>query len=97
MCAGRHGFASSSDDGAKVWEVASGKLIVKLPGSGGYTPCVIFSPDGRTLFAGRGGSCASGGCPRAAKCACSTWWANYTYAAAFSADGKPSATGNLAP
>ena len=86
-------LASSSDDGAKVWEVASGKLIVKLPGSGGYTPCVIFSPDGRTLFAGGGGFLREWRLPSGREVRLFDVGANYTYAAAFSADGKTLATG----
>jgi WD40 repeat protein len=39
----------------KVWDVATGRDVVTLPGEPDFFPCIGFSPDGSTLFANRTG------------------------------------------
>ena len=45
--------ATAHDDGkARVWETATGKLLLELHGHDGQVKCVIFSPDGARLVSG---------------------------------------------
>src|SRR5262249_9721725 len=85
-------LASGGDDGTTVWEVATGRMLIK-PAGHEYTPCVAFTPGGKSLITGGGGflrerSIADGRVVRSFDTGIT-----YTYAAAFSADGKTLATG----
>ncbi len=52
-----------------LWEVATGKLIRKMPGYGSNVLSLCFFPDGKTLAAGRNGKRASGRWPPAGESA----------------------------
>jgi WD40 repeat protein len=88
-------LATGGDDGPKVWEVASGSQLVKLRGAdtSSYTPCVIFSPNGRSLIAGGAGFLREWRLPTGSPGRSFDVGKVYTYAAAWSPDGKTLATG----
>jgi serine/threonine protein kinase/WD40 repeat protein len=53
---------ASGGRGGKLWDIATGKLVLNLPSLGGYLTGLAFSPDGRklagsnkTVFGGEGG------------------------------------------
>ncbi|KIG15930.1 High-affnity carbon uptake protein Hat/HatR [Enhygromyxa salina] len=45
---------ASKDQTARLWDVASGKLISTLEGHSGFVLAVAFSPDGNHIAAGQG-------------------------------------------
>ncbi|HZS05184.1 MAG TPA: caspase family protein [Blastocatellia bacterium] len=44
----------SQENPIDIWDVASGKWLLKLPGHRSMVHAVVFSPDGRTLVSGAG-------------------------------------------
>jgi WD40 repeat protein len=42
----------SFDDRIQFWNVPTGRQVFSLKGHGGYTTCLAFSSDGRTLYSG---------------------------------------------
>ena len=74
--------------------MASGTQVVKLRDPGSYTPCVIFSPKGRTLIGGGGSFLREWRLPTGGEVRSFDVGSMYTYAAAFSPDGKTLATGS---
>ncbi len=88
-------LASGGESGPRLWEVASGDMLVKLHNGAisSYTPSVAFTPDGKSLIAGGSNflaewSLATGQVGRSYPVG-----ASYTYSIAFSPDGKSMVTG----
>ncbi len=88
-------LASGGDSGPRLWEVASGEMLVKIQNGPGfsYTPSVAFTPDGKSLLAGGSNflaewSLATGRVGRTYPVG-----ASYTYSIGFSPDGKSMVTG----
>ena len=42
-------LAGSRKNGASVWEIATGKEVLKLEHPGFASQCVAFAPDGKTI------------------------------------------------
>jgi len=47
-------FATCGEDGLRVWELKSGREIVKVTDPSTAMPeCLIFTPDGKSIISGR--------------------------------------------
>src|SRR5262249_1288066 len=58
---GRTLASASSDGTARLWDLATGRLVATLQSKAERAHCVAFAPDGRSLAGRLGGQCGGGG------------------------------------